>query len=107
MEEDIWADRKDKRKEYKEGFIGQEAFMNYYRRYRQVSQDPDRHRPSPSVEFIKETNRLKVPPTPLGLIKRRGKADEINIKHYNIGNSYGKALGRTIKHIKPKALILS
>ena len=49
---------------------------------------------------------MKISPAPLGLIKRKGKADEINIRHYNIGNKFGEALGKTIKHVKPKALLL-
>ena len=105
FEENIWAEKKDN-KRYKETFIGEEAFLNYYKRYRQVSQDPERYKASPSVEFIKETSRLKVPPAPFGLVKRKGKPGEINVKHYNIGNSYGKAIGKTIRHVKPKALIL-
>lgn len=106
LDENIWAEKKDKKKEYKETFVGEEAFLNYYKRYRKMSQDPDRYEPSPTVEFINETNRLKWPPAPFGFIKRKGKADEININHYNIGNNYGKALGKTIKHIKPKVLLL-
>lgn len=59
LDENIWAEKKDKKKEYKETFVGEEAFLNYYKRYRKMSQDPDRYEPSPTVEFINETNRLK------------------------------------------------
>ncbi len=71
-----------------------------------MSQDPNKLRSSPSAELIREANKLRISPAPFGLIKRKGKADEINIQHYNIGNSFGKALGKSIKHIKPKALLL-
>ena len=118
MWESIWAAKEEKPKtNNKETFVGEDAIKNYYKRYKQVSRDPNRYGTTASIEFIKETNRLRIPPTPLGLfrresesngiaIRRRSRPNEINIKHYNIGNNYGKALGKTIKHIKPKALIL-
>ena len=56
---------------------------------------------------MKERRRMNIPPAPLGLVKRRGKEDEINVKNYYIGDRYGKALSSSIKHLKPKALFLS
>jgi len=50
---------------------------------------------------------MHIPPAPLGLIKRKGKENEINIDNYNIGDRYAKALSSSIKHVKPKALLLS
>ena len=106
LEENIWAESREGKREEKEEFIGEKAFMSYYKRYRQVSQDPDRQQNSPSVAFIRETNKMKIPPAPFGLIKRKGSVQEINVKHYNIGDRYGKALGGSIKHIKPKVINL-
>lgn len=107
LEDNIWAEsREGNRETHKELFVGQEAFLSYYRKFRKVSQDPDRFKSSPSVAFIKETNRLMVPPSPFGLIKRKGLADEINVRHYNIGNNYGRALGNSMKYIKPKSIML-
>jgi hypothetical protein len=62
---------------------------------------------SPMIAFMKECRRMQIPPAPFGLVKRKGKENVINVNHYNIGDSYAKALSSSIKHINPKTLILS
>jgi hypothetical protein len=42
-DENIWADSKDSKKATKNEFIGEEAFLNYYKKFRKVSQDPQRY----------------------------------------------------------------
>lgn len=59
------------------------------------------------IAFMKECRKMNIPPAPFGLVKRKGKENEINIDNYNIGDRYGKALSSSIKHVKPKALFLS
>jgi NLR family CARD domain-containing protein 3 len=105
-DENIWADSKDSKKATKNEFIGEEAFLNYYKKFRKVSQDPQRYENWAQVEFIKRIEKEGMPPAPFGLIKRNGNPDEINVKHYNIGNRYGRALGSSLKHIRPKIINL-
>ena len=108
IEENIWGEsRESKRESDTELFVGKEAFTNYYKKYRKVSQDPERYQCSPSVAYIKESYKMNMLPAPFGLIKRRGRADEVNVKHYNIGNQYGRALGGSIKHLRPRSIILA
>lgn len=71
-----------------------------------MSQDPDRYQASPTIAFIRESNKMRIPPAPHGLIKRRGRKDEVNVKHYNLGNNHLKALASSMKHLKPKAINL-
>jgi len=65
-----------------------------------------RYEDSPSIAFMKECRKLFVPPVPLGLIKRKGQENVINVMNYNIGNDYAKALSASMKYIKPKAVLL-
>ena len=72
-----------------------------------ISRDPQRFDSSPMVSFMKKCRKMKIPPAPFGLLKRKGSKDVINVNHYNLGDNYCKALSTSIKHIKPKAMLLS
>lgn len=45
---------------------------------------------------------MNLNPAPLGLIKRKGKEDEIFINSSQVGNTYLKALTKSMKHLDPK-----
>ena len=85
-----------------EKYIGRDAFKHYYKKYKRYSVDPQNCRDSASTAFIKECKALNLNPVPLGLIKRKGKADEIKINYLQIGGSYLKALTKSMKQLDLK-----
>lgn len=108
IEENLWSESKDSiLDQNNEEYVGEHAYTNYYKKFRQISKDNQRLPETPSVAYIKEWSRVGISPTPLGLIKRKGQTSEINIKHYKIGNDRGSALGSSMKYLNPKAVILS
>lgn len=106
LQENLWAESRESNRYDKEQLVGEDAFVNYYEKFRKISRDPQRYKPTATVAYIKETLKLGIPPAPLGLIKRKGSAAEINVKNYNIGNGFGKALGGSMKYLKPKSINL-
>lgn len=45
---------------------------------------------------------MNLNPAPLGLIKRRGKEDQIVVNSSQLGNTYLQALTKSMKHLDPK-----
>jgi len=75
-------------------------------KYKQVWADNQKRPESPSVVYIKEWQKLGISPAPIGLIKRKGRESEINIRNYFIGDHRGLALGTSMKYLNPKTIML-
>lgn len=54
------------------------------------------------MAFLKECKYLNLNPAPLGLIKRKGKQEEINLDHSQLGKAYIKAVTKSMQHLKPR-----
>jgi len=54
LEEDLFAYSRDSKHAAKEDFVGEDAFHNYYKKYRKFSKDPKRFDDSPMIAFMKE-----------------------------------------------------
>ena len=85
-------------------FVGKDAFNHYYKNYKRFSIDPDNCRKSATIAFIKECKEMNIAPVPLGLVKRKGDAKEINVNQSQLGSQYLKALTSSMKHLDPKGV---
>ena len=49
---------------------------------------------------------MGISPAPIGMLKRKGRESDINIRNYHIGDHRGLALGTSMKYLNPKNLLL-
>ncbi|CAI2379577.1 unnamed protein product [Moneuplotes crassus] len=83
-----------------EELVGKEAFLKYYQKYKKYSIDPKDCKDSASTAFIQECKNLNLNPAPIGLIKRKGNPDVVDVNYLQLGKTYMKALTKSMKHLK-------
>ena len=84
------------------GSIGIPGKLNLIHSYRNLSRirDSRNHLQLPNcalAEFLSQADKERISPEPVGVVKRRGGEEEMNLSKYLIGDRYAAALSKGIK----------
>lgn len=87
------------------GHVGKDAKLDFYGNFHKISKIAETNKfeklePSPSVAYIEQTERNRLFPQPMGIVRRKGKETEIDLHLYRIGDSYASALSEGLKSVK-------
>lgn len=87
------------------GHVGKDAKLQFYGNFHKIGKITEINRfeklePSPNVAFIAETERSKLFPQPMGIIRRKGKETELDLHQYRMGDDYASALSEGLKSVK-------
>ena len=52
---------------------------------------------TPSFNLIRASNKFRVPPNPIGVLKKKGEKNSINLKNKIVGDNYLKCLNESLK----------
>ena len=77
------------------------AFNKFYPKYaqhRELLRKNVIKKETPSFAFIREIKSVNKVPNPLGLIKKTGNPDEINLNNQNTGDKYVNIIAKSISH---------
>ncbi|CAG9323140.1 unnamed protein product [Blepharisma stoltei] len=92
--------------------VGQKAKLEYVDNYRNIDKilETNRHfniEDSPVTSYLKKIREKHLSPIPMGIVKRAGKDQDIDIGMYAMGDSYAEALSEGMKEFEVNKLILS
>ena len=97
-------DREGTQKTFK-GHVGEKAKLDFFGSFHRISQLLEANTyysedPSPNVAFIAETEKKRLFPQPLGIVRRKGKESEVDLHLYSMGDGYASALSEGLKKVK-------
>jgi hypothetical protein len=72
-------------------------FFNKFHKNDEFSRKGNLVNKTPSFNFIESVKLQKIVPNPVGIVKRDGDEDKINLNHYRIGDKYVQSLSHSMK----------
>ena len=84
-------------------YISQSCMKEFYKKYAKYNSLSRKHPLkdcTPSWAFIKSSNEERIIPNPLGLLRRFGEHNHIDINNQKVGDTYMKALSNSLKCYK-------
>ena len=83
----------------KTSYTGEQSMKEFYMKYAEFNNLYRKYniKYTPSIAFIKSTNDEKIIPNPLGLIKRSGDDQKIEMNYQKVGDNYINALSNSLK----------
>ena len=90
------------------GYVGEEAYSNFYKKYRRLSKEREiwEEGYSATTAYLTSWQKMQIAPTPFGLLKWEGNENEINASNYLMGRKYALALSNSMKYLKTEKLNL-
>ena len=82
-------------------YISQSCMKEYYKKYSKYNNLIRKHPLSnctPSWAFIKSSNEEKIIPNPLGLLRRFGEQNNLDINNQKVGDIYMKSLSSSLRY---------
>lgn len=81
--------------------IGPDAKMNFLQRYRNIDRVNEwdsyfNTKADPMTAYLASVKEKGLRPEMMGIVKRKGDENDINIRRYGIGDSYAEVLGHGI-----------
>ena len=73
-------------------------FFDKYSKFNTISRKYFLENNTPSLAFIKSSNEEKIVPNPLGLIRRTGDSDKLNLNYQKVGDNYMNVLSDSLKY---------
>ena len=73
-------------------------FYSKYRKFKNINNKEPIKKYTPSLAFINTCDKEKIIPNPLGLLKRKGEINILNMNNQHIGNRYIKALSSGLEY---------
>ena len=73
-------------------------FYKKYSRYNTLSRKFPKKKKTPSWSFVEFSNKEKIIPNPLGLLKRSGENKRLNLTNHKIGDNYMKVLSKSLRY---------
>ena len=91
--------------------VGKKAKLDYMSSYKNLMQFHNPHENSqsnsPILKYLHKIDEKKLPPIPMGIIKRKGNVNDIDLSMYSMGDSYAEALSEGIGMLSPVRLQLN
>jgi len=81
-------------------YASRESYLEFYMKlnnYKKFIRKGTLVTKTPSFNFIEAVEKNNIIPNPIGLLKRQGNPERINLKHYGKGDSHVKAITNSIK----------
>ena len=82
-------------------YVNQSCMKEYYKKYSKYNNLIRKHPLSnctPSWAFIKSSNEEKIIPNPLGLLRRFGEQNNLDINNQKVGDTYMKSLSCSLRY---------
>ena len=84
-------------------YVAQSCMTEFYNKYSKFNTLFRKHpldKLTPSWAFIKATKEEKIIPNPLGLLRRFGEDDDLNLNYNKVGDNYISAISDSLKYSK-------
>jgi NLR family CARD domain-containing protein 3 len=89
-------------------YVGEEAYSNYYKKYRRLSKEkeisPNGY--SATTAYLTKWEQMQLSPLPIGILRWDGEETEINAENYLMGKNYAMALSNSMKYLNTEKLNL-
>ena len=73
-------------------------FYNKYSKYDNLFRKYQPTKKTPSWVFIESSNKEKIIPNPLGLLRRKGQDKKLSINNHKVGDTYMKVLSNSLRY---------
>jgi len=96
--------REEARRTIRGRLVGNTAKLEYIDSYSHIGKVREKAQfhnfePSPIAEYLQQIDKNQLKPESMGLIRRKGREEEIDVAMYGMGDRYADALSQGIKHI--------
>ena len=96
--------REEARRSLRSTLVGNTAKLEYIDNYSKLQKVRETERfhhqeTSPITEYLSQIDRSRLKPESMGLIRRKGREEVIDVAMYSMGDRYAEALSKGIKHI--------
>jgi hypothetical protein len=96
--------REEARRTLRGTLVGNTAKLEYIDSYSHLDKVREKaqfhhYEVSPIAEYLQQIDKNQLKPESMGLIRRKGKEEEIDVAMYGMGDRYADALSQGIKHI--------
>ena len=91
--------------------VGRMAKLDFISTYRDLTRLSDYSQASPKgtpmLKYLQKIDEKKLAPIPMGMVKRKGDATDVDLSMYSMGDSYAEALSEGINILSPVKLQLN
>lgn len=86
------------------GNVGLPAKVNFYKSFKRLDRLTQQNKfshleDSPDLAYLQVINNKRMKPEPIGLVKRKGNPDVIDLNGYYIGDDFALALSSSLPHL--------